>query len=119
MSRFYYSPQVTSVTDQYTSHSGKRMEVLDNTRVGQFKLDTDRAFLDVNTTLEYHTSEIQKLRAHVSAVHHENKTLRRMLDWIDSHYPEAIHALDTTMQVTAKFNEAAEGVVTEDGALPV
>jgi hypothetical protein len=112
MSLFYYSPQVTSVTDQYTNHSGKFMEVVDNTRVGQFKRDTDRAFLDVNTTLEYHTSEIQKLRSKLEYVHDENIALKRMLDWVNSHYPEAMHALDCTMKVHAvldKSNQPDDG----------
>jgi hypothetical protein len=44
----------------------------------------------------------------------ENIALGRMLDWVNSHYPEAMYALECTMKVHAvldKSNQPDDGVM--------
>lgn len=108
MSTFYYAPQTTSVSDMYNHQTmyGKNMDVLDASRVAQFKRDTDNAFGAVQVALNYHTSKIQILQSQIGNIQDENLALRRMLVWVQSHYPEAMHALNCTMKVHAVLDKA-------------
>jgi len=88
------------------------MDVLDNARVAQFKRDTDAAFTTVASELQRMESILHQFKEEGRYIRNENTALRRMLDWVSSHYPEAMHALDCTMKVHAvldKSNQPDDG----------
>ena len=111
---FNYSPQVTSVSEPYFTHSGKTMDVLDNARVAQFKRDTDAAFETVAWELQNMKAILHQFKEEGRHIRDENIALGRMLDWVNSHYPEAMYALECTMKVHAvldKANQPDDGVM--------
>jgi hypothetical protein len=104
---FHYYPQATKVADPYQNYStGGTKYVLDEHAIVQFKSDTDQAFRSVATQLQTLEAQIHQFKAEGKHIRDENIALKRMLDWVNFHYPEAIHALDTTMKVTVKLDEA-------------
>lgn len=106
---FYYAPKVSSIADPYTNYnSGGVKFVINEPNLVQFKQDTDEAFRGVMTEISTLRAEIHTIQVKSRALNDENITLARILQWINSHYPEAIHALETTMKVTVKFDEAEE-----------
>lgn len=110
---FYYAPKVANIADPYTNYnSGGIKYVINEPNLVQFKQDTDEAFRSVATQLQTLESLLYQFKSEGIHIKDENIALRRMLDWVISHYPEAIHALDTTMRVAAKFDEATDD--TED-----
>lgn len=110
---FYYAPRVTHIADPYSSYnSGGTKFIINEPNLVQFKQDTDEAFRSVATQLQTLETQIHQFKEEGKYIRDENIALKRMLDWVNFHYPEAIHALDTTMRVTAKFDEATDD--TED-----
>ena len=110
---FYYTPKVTSIADPYSSYnSGGTKFIVNEPNLVQFKQDTDEAFRSVATHLQTLTTELHQFKIEGRHIKDENIALRRMLDWVSSHYPEAIYAMDTTMRVAAKFDKATDD--TED-----
>jgi len=110
---FYYAPRVTHIADPYSSYnSGGTKFIINEPNLVQFKQDTDEAFRSVATQLQTLEAQIHQFKAEGKHIRDENIALKRMLDWINFHYPEAIHALDTTMRVTAKFDKVTDD--TED-----
>lgn len=112
---FYYSPKVTSIADPYSSHnSGGVKFIINEPNLVQFKQDTDEAFRSVTIHLQTLEAQLHQFKAEGKHIRDENIALKRMLDWVNSHYPEAIHALDCTMKVHAvldKANQPDDGVM--------
>ncbi len=104
---FYYAPRVTHIADPYSSYnSGGTKFIINEPNLVQFKQDTDEAFRSVATQLQTLEAQIHQFKEEGTYIRDENIALRRMLDWVNSHYPEAIQALDSTMKVTVKLEEA-------------
>jgi hypothetical protein len=112
---FYYAPRVTSVADPYSSYtSGGTKFIINEPNLVQFKQDTDEAFRSVATHLQTLATELHQFKIEGRHIKDENIALKRMLDWVNSHYPEVIHALDCTMKVHAvldKSNQPDDGVM--------
>ena len=104
---FNYYPKVTSIADPYSNYnSGGVKYILNEPNVVQFKTDTDEAFKNVATEMRRLETEIRGVRVNNTRVQEENDTLQLMFKWINLHFPEAIQALDSTMKVTVKLDEA-------------
>jgi len=104
---FNYYPKVTNIADPYSNYnSGGVKYILNEPNVVQFKTDTDEAFRSVATQLQTLEAQIHQFKAEGKHIRDENIALKRMLDWVNFHYPEAIQALDSTMKVTVKLDEA-------------
>lgn len=104
---FNYYPKVTQIADPYANYSSGGVKyILNEPNVIQFKTDTDEAFKTLASELLRIEAEIHGIRVKHTQVQEENYTLQLMLKWINSHYPEAIQALDSTMKVTVKLEEA-------------
>ena len=112
---FYYAPRVTSIADPYSSYnSGGTKFIVNEVNLVQFKQDTDEAFRSVATQLQTLEAQLHQFKAEGKHIRDENIALKRMLDWVNYHYPEAIHALDCTMKVHAvldKSNQPDDGVM--------
>jgi hypothetical protein len=110
---FYYAPKVANIADPYSSYnSGGTKFIVNEPNLVQFKQDTDEAFRNVASTLHKIEAQLHQFKEEGRHIRDENIALRRMLDWVNSHYPEAIHALEATMKVVVKFDEATDD--TED-----
>lgn len=104
---FNYYPKATKVAEPYTNYNhGGVKYILDEHGVVQFKNDTDEAFKHVASEMQRLEAEIHGMRVRTTQLYDENQALVSMMKWINSHYPEAIQALDSTMKVTAKLDEA-------------
>jgi len=112
---FYYSPKISSIADPYSSYSSGGVKyIINEPNLVQFKQDTDEAFRSVASTLMDMETLLYQFKSEGTYIRDENIALRRMLDWVNSHYPEAIHALDCTMKVHAvldKANQSDDGVM--------
>lgn len=104
---FNYYPKVTSIADPYSNYnSGGVKYILNEPNVVQFKTDTDEAFRSVATEMQRLEAEIHGMRVRQTQLLEENHTLVTMMKWISQHFPEALQALDSTMKVTVKLDEA-------------
>jgi hypothetical protein len=104
---FYYSPKVTSIADPYSSYNSDGTKfIVNEPNLVQFKQDTDEAFKSVATQLQTLEAQLHQFKAEGRYIRDENIALKRMLDWVNSHYPEAIHALDCTIKVHAVLDKA-------------
>lgn len=104
---FNYYPKATSIAEPYTSYnSGGIKYILNESNVAQFKNDTDEAFRNVASEMQRLEAEIHGMRVRQTQLLEENHTLVTMMKWINQHFPEALQALDSTMKVTVKLDEA-------------
>jgi hypothetical protein len=104
---FYYSPKVTSIADPYSSYNSDGTKfIVNEPNLVQFKHDTDEAFRNVASTLHKIEALLYQFKSEGAHIRDENIALRRMLEWVNSHYPEAIHALDCTIKVHAVLDKA-------------
>lgn len=104
---FNYYPVATKVADPYQNYTtGGTKYVLDEHAIVQFKSDTDQAFKNVASEMQRLEAEIHSQRLRTTQIYDENQALASMMKWINLHFPEAIQALDSTMKVTVKLDEA-------------
>ena len=112
---FYYAPKVTHIADPYSSYnSGGTKFIVNEVNLVQFKQDTDEAFRSVASSLMDMETVLHQFKHEGRHIRDENIALKRMLDWVNAHYPEAIHALDCTMKVHAVLDKANQP---DDGAM--
>ena len=107
MNTFTYSPTAYKVADTYQNYNtGGTKAVLNDNDIVQFKNDTDKAFGQVQIVLQDHYNELFKLNVALDSIKQANKVAFESLAWIEHHYPEVMHALDSTMRATVVLDKA-------------
>jgi hypothetical protein len=107
MNTFTYSPTAYKVADTYQNYNtGGTKAVLNDNDIVQFKNDTDKAFGQVQNVCNDHRNELFKLTGEFESLKKANRVAFESLAWIEHHYPEVMHALDSTMKVTVVLDKA-------------
>lgn len=102
-----YTPSAHKVADTYQNYTtGATQNILVPNDVVQFKSDTDRSFHAVQEVFIEHQNELSRLHRTVDALLHENRAAFRSIAWISHHYPEVMHALESTMKATVVLDKA-------------